>query len=105
MREINSNKKNILTKIFIKLCRILGFEIIDQSNFNFPASKKDLNQSISIPGKSSITLPLGEIKITRPVKSLDIILRTCMSVNMLSQSKKECLKKIKKNTQKELCYP
>ena len=95
MREINSNKKNILTKIFIKLCRILGFEIIDQSNFNFPASKKDLNQSISIPGKSSITLPLGEIKITRPVKSLDIILRTCMSVNMLSQSKKRMFEKDK----------
>ena len=31
---------------------------------------------------------MGEIKITRQVKSLTIILRTCASVNMLTQSKK-----------------
>ena len=31
---------------------------------------------------------MGIIKISRPVRSLDIILRTCASVNMLSQSKK-----------------
>ena len=88
MKEIKSNKKNPLIKIFIKICRLFGFEIIDQSNFSIPTSGKDLNESISVPGKRSITLPLGKIKITRPVKSLDIILRTCMSVNMLTQTKK-----------------
>ena len=88
MREIKSRKKNTLTKVFIKLCRIFGFEIIDQSNFTVPTSNKTINDRISIPGIKSITLPLGNIKITRPVKSLDIILRTCMSVNMLTQSKK-----------------
>ena len=31
---------------------------------------------------------MGKVKITRPVKSLTIILRTCSSVNMLTQSKK-----------------
>jgi len=31
---------------------------------------------------------MGKTKITRSIKSLDIILRTCSSVNMLSQSKK-----------------
>ena len=88
MKEIKSNKKNIFRKFFIKLCRIFGFEIIDQSNFSVPTSSKYLNETISVPGKKSITLPLGSVKITRPVKSLDIILRTCMSVNMLTQSKK-----------------
>jgi len=88
MREIKSNKKSFLRKIFIKICRLFGFEIIDQSNFSIPTSNKSLNQSISIPGKRSITLPLGEIEITRPIKSLDIILRTCASVNMLTQTKK-----------------
>ena len=88
MKEIKSNKKNPLTKIFIKLCRIFGFEIIDQSNFTIPTSDKSINETISVPGEKSITLPLGKIEITRPVKSLDIILRTCMSVNMLTQSKK-----------------
>ena len=33
-------------------------------------------------------MPMGKIDITRPVKSLTIILRTCASVNMLTQSKK-----------------
>jgi hypothetical protein len=38
---------------------------------------------------------MGKIKITRKVKSLDIILRTCASVNMLSQSKKRIFKSTK----------
>ena len=89
MREIKSNKNSPLKKIFIKLCRIFGFEVIDQSNFYIPTSNKSLDQSISIPGKRSINLPLGKVNITRSVKSLDVILRTCMSVNMLTQSKKK----------------
>ena len=80
MKEVKSNKKNLLTKIFIKLCRVFGFEIIDQSNFSIPTSGRSINESVSIPGKRSITLPLGKVEITRPVRSLDIILRTCMSV-------------------------
>tara|TARA_B100000700_G_scaffold323176_1_gene426376 strand:- start:493 stop:1521 length:1029 start_codon:yes stop_codon:yes gene_type:complete len=88
MREIRSKNKNVLAKIFVKLCRIFGFEIIDQSNFSIPTSNKDINENLSIPGKNSITLPLGKVEIIRPIKSLDIILRTCMSVNMLTQSKK-----------------
>ena len=95
MKEIKSNKKNPLKKFFIKLCRVLGFEIIDQSNFSVPTSNKYINESISIPGKNSVTLPLGKIEITRPVRSLGIILRTCMSVNMLTQSKKRMFEKNK----------
>ena len=70
------------------MCRLLGFEIIDQSNFTAPISNKSLNETLSIPGERSITLPLGEVKITRKIKSFDVILRTCMTVNMLTQSKK-----------------
>ncbi len=88
MREIKSNKKNILTKFFIKLSRLFGYEIIDQSNLNIPTSSRNIEEKISIPGKKSVVLPLGKVEITRSVKSLDIILRTCMTVNMLSQSKK-----------------
>ena len=95
MKEVKSNKKNPLRKIFIKLCRTFGFEIIDQSNFSIPTSNKLINESISVPGKKSINLPLGKVEITRPVKSLDIILRTCMSVNMLTQSKKRIFEKSK----------
>ena len=51
MKEINTNKKNFLKKIFIKVCRILGYEIIDQSNFHVPTQKKSLNENLSIQGK------------------------------------------------------
>ena len=95
MREIKSNKKNPLKKIFIKICRIFGFEVVDQSNFTIPTSNKYVNESISVPGKNSVVLPLGRVEITRPVRSLDIILRTCMSVNMLTQSKKRMFEKDK----------
>ena len=33
-------KKNILKKLFIKLSKILGYEIIDQSDFNSPTLQK-----------------------------------------------------------------
>ena len=87
MREIKSKKNNPFKKIFIKICRIFGVELIDQSNFSIPTSNKSINETLSMPGKNSITLPMGKVDITRPVKSLNIILRTCMSVNMLTQSK------------------
>ena len=96
MKEIKSeNYKNPLKKLFIKLCRLMGYEIIDQNNFYIPTSNKSLNQTISVSGKKSIVLPLGEIKILRKIKALDVIIRTCSSVNMLTQSKKrifECEK-------------
>ena len=88
MKNIKSTKKSIFKKIFVKICRVLGYEIIDQSDFSVPTSNKFLNQDISVQGKKSINLPLGEVKINRKVHSLDIIIRTCSSVNMLTQSKK-----------------
>ena len=83
-----ANKKSWLKKIFIKICRLLDYEIIDQSNFYLPVSNQYINEDLSKVGKSSLTFPMGKIEITRPVKSLTIILRTCTSVNMLTQSKK-----------------
>ena len=79
----NSTKKNFLKKIFIKICRIFGYEIIDQNNFYIPTQGKNLDQDLNIQGKKSINLPLGEVKISRKVKSLTVIFRSCTSVNML----------------------
>ena len=84
----NLLKKNILKKIFIKICRLLNYEIIDQSNFYIPTQKKSLVENLSLHGKKSITIPLGETKITRKVNALTIIFRSCTNVNMLTQSKK-----------------
>ena len=89
MKTQNKNfKSNIFKKIFIKICRILKFEIIDQGNLYLPVADKFASEELSIVGKKSLTIPMGITNITRPVRSLDIILRTCASVNMLSQSKK-----------------
>ena len=38
----NSNKSSFLKKIFIKICRKLGYEIIDQNNFKIVTSNKKL---------------------------------------------------------------
>ena len=92
MRKLKNTRKSIFKKIFIKICRLFGYEIIDQSNFSIPTLNKSMNEQISIKGQKSINLPLGEVKITRKVRSLDIIIRTCSSVNMLTQSKERIFK-------------
>jgi len=89
MKKQNSkNKKSLFKKIFIKICRLLGFEIVDQSNFDMPTQNKPLNDNLSIQGVKSINLPLGEVKITRKVNALTIIFRSCTNVHMLTQNKK-----------------
>ena len=88
-------KTSLFKKVFIKFCRMLNYEIIDQSNFYLPVTNKEINEDLSEVGKKSLTMPMGKIDITRPVKSLTIILRTCASVNMLTQSKKRLFDKEK----------
>ena len=89
MKELRSSvKTNFFKKIFIKICRICGYEIIDQSNFYVPTQEKNLNENLNIQGKKSITLPLGETKISRKVSALTVIFRSCTNVNMLTQNKK-----------------
>jgi len=82
------NKKSWFNKIFIKICRLLDYEIIDQSNFYLPVTDQYINDDLSKIGKKSLTIPMGKVEITRPVRSLTIILRTCTSINMLTQTKK-----------------
>tara|TARA_Y100000996_G_C22491843_1_gene630553 strand:- start:83 stop:1105 length:1023 start_codon:yes stop_codon:yes gene_type:complete len=91
----NSNKPSFFKKLFIKISRKLGFEIIDQNNFKIVTSNKKISDHLSLLGSKSINLPLGEVKITRKVKALDIIIRTCASVNMLTQNKTRLFEKDK----------
>ena len=57
MKEIKSKKQShFIKKFFIKICRILGYELIDQSTLEFPVSNKDFQNFISEPGKKSISL-------------------------------------------------
>ena len=95
MKIQKSNKKSFFKKIFIKICRILNFEIIDQSDFTVPTLKQKLDENLSISGKKSITIPMGEIKITRQVNSLNIIFRFCTKVKILNQNKERIFSKEK----------
>ena len=61
-----------MKKIFIKLARLLGYEIIDQNNFVSPSLEKELNDQLSVINQKSIILPLGNVKITKKVNDLDI---------------------------------
>ena len=89
MKKIEKSKKNnLFKKVFIKICRIIGFEIIDQSNFNSPTLGKELNDTLSIQGKKSITIPLGQIDLKKRVQSFKIILRTCTSELIMDQNKR-----------------
>ncbi len=96
MKEIKIKKKKpLIKKILIKLNRIFGFEIIDQSNYSVDSINKYGYENLSKEGVNSITLPLGKLEIKRPVKSLHIILRSCASVKMLTQSKNRIFNKEK----------
>ena len=96
-KQKQTYKSSFFKKLFIKLCRLFDFEIIDQNKLFLPVSEKKINNNLSKLGKESLVVPMGRISINRPVKSLDIILRTCSSVNMLSQSKKRIMGSNKKD--------
>ena len=81
-------KKSIIKKLFIKLCKIMGYEIIDQNNFTSPTLGKKLNKELSILNNKSIVLPLGEVNITRKVKSILLLFRTNSNVEIWDQNKK-----------------
>ena len=77
-----------MKKIFIKLAKLLGYEIIDQNKFSSPTLEKELNDDLSTFGQKSIILPLGEVKITRKINSLLIIVRMNTDIEIWDQNKK-----------------
>jgi len=84
-----------MKKLFIKLAKILGFEIIDQNEFTSPTLDKKLNENLSILNEKSIVLPLGEVKISRQVKSILIIIRVNTEIEIWDQNKKRLFEKPK----------
>jgi hypothetical protein len=84
-----------MKKFFIKIARLLGYEIIDQNNFVSPTLNKELNEDLSYINKKSIVLPLGEVKITKKVNSVLIILRTNTDIEIWDQNKKRLFEKPK----------
>ena len=93
MKNKTYNKKNFFSKLFVKIIRKFGYEIIDQANLEIPDIDKNINENLSKSGLKSITIPLGSTKIKNKIKSLTIIIRSYTSGNnedakvMLDQSK------------------
>ena len=85
-------KTNILKKLFVKIIKSFGFEIIDQNQFKSPTLNKELDQQLSNINKS-IILPLGEVKLTRKISSLLIIFRTNSNIEIWDQNKKRIFEK------------
>ena len=88
-------KKSIIKKIFIRLSKILGYEIIDQNEFYSPTLEKNLSEDLSIINEKSIVLPLGEVSISRKVNSILIILRANTKIDIWDQNKKRIFEKPK----------
>ena len=88
-------KNSIIKKIFIRLSKILGYEIIDQNEFHSPTLEKNLNEDLSIINQKSIVLPLGEVSISRKVNSILIILRANTKIDIWDQNKKRIFEKPK----------
>ena len=76
-------KKRILSKLFIRLSKIIGYEVIDQNNFVSPTLNKELNEDLSLINQKSIVLPLGEVEITRKVKSILIFAPSSSAINSI----------------------
>ena len=77
-----------MKKFFIKICKLFGYEILDQNNFSSPTLGKELNEELSVINEKSIVLPLGEVKITKKVKSILIILRMNTNIQIWDQNRK-----------------
>ena len=77
-----------MKKIFIKICKLLGYEILDQNKFSSPTLGKELNEELSVLNEKSIVLPLGEVKVSKKVNSILIILRMNTDIDIWDQNRK-----------------
>ena len=77
-----------MKKLFIKICKLFGLEVIDQNKFFSPSLNKELNQELSIFNEKSIILPLGEVKVSRKVKSILIVVRMNTDIEIWDQNKR-----------------
>ena len=101
---LHKEQYSFFKKLFIKISRKIGFEVIDQSRFFVPSSNLKLNDNLSVFNQKNITFPLGELKVTRKINSFLVIFRSFTNENkLLSQNKKRIFEKKKKNTHINHC--
>ena len=90
-------KKSIIKKLFIKLSKVLGYEIIDQSDFSSPTLQKELNEDLSIINEKSIVLPLGEVKLLKKLTLYLLYLELILMLRYGIKIKRDYLKNQKLN--------
>ena len=56
MKKIYLKKNNFIKRLFIKLIRKMGFEIIDQNNLYLPTINKKINENLNTLNIKNITL-------------------------------------------------
>ena len=94
---LHKEQYSFFKKLFIKISRKIGFEVIDQTRFFVPSSNLKLNDNLSVFNQKNITFPLGELKVTRKIDSFLVIFRSFTNENkLLSQNKKRIFEKKKK---------
>ncbi len=76
MKKKPSIKQSGLKKIFIKLIRKMGFEVIDQSSLSIAGEDLYAGKNLSKSGITSISVPLGKTNISRKINSITIIIRS-----------------------------
>ena len=91
---MGSNKSSFFKKVFIKICRKLGYEIIDQNNFKIVTSNKKINDELSELGRSSINLYWKVASINSSFKILDVIVE---NTSYFVTKKSEFSKILRKN--------
>ena len=77
-----------MKKLFIKICKFLGYEIIDQNSFSSPTLDKELSEDLSVLNEKSIVLPLGEVQITKKVSSVLIVFRMNTDIEIWDQNRR-----------------
>ena len=84
-----------MKKFFIKIIKLLGYEILDQNKFVSPTMERELNDDLSTINEKSIILPLGNVEISRKVTSILIIFRMNTEVEIWDQNKKRLFERPK----------
>ena len=59
-----------MKKLFIKICKLFGLELIDQNKFLSPTLNKELNQDLSILNKKSMKLGVESVSSLMLLKAL-----------------------------------
>tara|TARA_Y100000590_G_scaffold273353_1_gene306913 strand:- start:1975 stop:2955 length:981 start_codon:yes stop_codon:yes gene_type:complete len=93
----------MIKKLFIKIARILNYELIDQNKFISPTLNSEINDSLSDINKS-IVLPLGKVNLTKKIKNLKIIFRTNSNIHIWDQNKKRIFDEPKNEYAKRSLY-